>query len=101
MSPIEMLKPRKNDAENLTPVADVLRAVAEALQRTCEGHKAAVAHKTALDQVTRGETEATRVELLEAHLAMPAAERAVRLHIEKAMGLLVRQWQLTETLLVG
>ncbi len=30
-----------------------------------------------------------------------AAERAVRLHIEKAMGLLVRQWQLTETLLVG
>ena len=31
----------------------------------------------------------------------PAAERAVRLHIEKAMGLLIRQWQLHETLLAG
>ncbi len=31
----------------------------------------------------------------------PAAERAVRLHIEKSMGLLIRQWQLTETLLAG
>lgn len=31
----------------------------------------------------------------------PAAERAVRLHIEKAMGLLLRQWQLTEALLAG
>ena len=30
-----------------------------------------------------------------------SAERAVRLHIENSMGLLVRQWQLTETLLVG
>jgi DNA-binding GntR family transcriptional regulator len=30
-----------------------------------------------------------------------AAERAVRLHIEKSMGLLIRQWQLTETLLAG
>jgi DNA-binding GntR family transcriptional regulator len=29
------------------------------------------------------------------------AERAVRLHIEKSMGLLIRQWQLTETLLAG
>lgn len=31
----------------------------------------------------------------------PAAERAVRLHIEKAMGLLIRQWQLHEHLLAG
>ncbi len=30
-----------------------------------------------------------------------AAERAVRLHIEQSMGLLIRQWQLTETLLAG
>jgi len=30
-----------------------------------------------------------------------AAERAVRLHMEKSMGLLIRQWQLTETLLAG
>lgn len=30
-----------------------------------------------------------------------AAERAVRLHIENSMGLLIRQWQLTETLLAG
>jgi DNA-binding GntR family transcriptional regulator len=30
-----------------------------------------------------------------------AAERAVRLHIEKAMGLLIRQWQLHEHLLAG
>ncbi len=30
-----------------------------------------------------------------------AAERAVRLHIESSMGLLIRQWQLTETLLAG
>ncbi len=29
------------------------------------------------------------------------AEQAVRLHIEKSMGLLLRQWQLTETLLAG